>query len=137
MPKKNKEINNEVIQILTSKIKKIKQYMKESDKKNNNSISLIFQKKKLEGKNIILTQNLKNKEENNFHNPQTERLKNKITKNIIKNGINNNDNIISENKIKNIYINNNYIKNNKKNNNRQKKKKISNERTIFGNTSRY
>ena len=43
----DKVINNEVIEVLTNKINKIKQYMKESDKKNKNSISQIFKKKKL------------------------------------------------------------------------------------------
>ena len=119
--KNNNEINNEVIEILTSKINKIKEYMKESDKKNKNTISHIFKKKKTDAKKINLAQGLTNIEENNIYNPQTERLKNKGNKNPIKNEINHKDNNISEKKIKSIYVNNN-----NKNYNITKKKKISN-----------
>ena len=45
-----KVINNKVIEVLTNKINQIKEYIKESDKKNKNSISHIFRKKKLEEK---------------------------------------------------------------------------------------
>ena len=98
--------------------------MKESDKKNKNTISHIFKKKKTDG----IKMNLAQEEENNTHNPLTERLKNKANKNQIKNEINNKDNIISEKKIKSIYVNNN-----NKNYNITKNKKISN---IFNNNKK-
>ena len=53
----DKIINNKVIEILTNKINQIKEYMKESDKKNKNSISHIFRKKKVGRKKILLKEN--------------------------------------------------------------------------------
>ena len=117
------DINNKVIEILTHKINKIKQYMKESDKKNKNSISHIFKKKKIESQNIFSIQKNEDFSENNT--PLfSERRKNKLIKNKINNTLNNKNDIVSEKKIKNIYINNNFI--NKNNNNLEKSKKISN-----------
>ena len=48
-----KVINNKVIEVLTNKINQIKEYIKESDKKNKNSISHIFRKKKVGRKKIL------------------------------------------------------------------------------------
>ena len=48
-----KVINNKVIESLTNKINQIKEYIKESDKKNQNSISHIFRKKKVGRKKIL------------------------------------------------------------------------------------
>ena len=45
--------NNEAIEILTNKINKIKQYMKESEQKDANSMSHIFKKKKVDRKKCI------------------------------------------------------------------------------------
>ena len=115
------DANTEVIQILTNKINTIKQFMKESDKKNINSISQIFKKKKIDRKNIIIKQNSKNNEKNN--KPLlSDRKKNKIKLNKINNTVNNNE-IASENRVKNIYINNNFNNNKKDNNVITKKKK--------------
>ena len=49
----NKALNNKVIEVLTNKINQIKEYIKESDKKNKNSISHIFRKKKVGRKKIL------------------------------------------------------------------------------------
>ena len=120
---KKNYINCEVIEILTDKINKIKEYMKESDKKNTNAISQIFQKKKIEKKNIISNHIGKNKEDNiDNKNILSERKRN----NLVKNKITKNNNIITENnKVKNIYLNNNFIKKNKKINKSKKNKKIN------------
>ena len=48
-----KVINTKVIEVLTNKINKIKEFMRESDKKNQNSISHIFRKKKVGRKKIL------------------------------------------------------------------------------------
>ena len=112
------DINTEVIQILTNKINTIKKFMKETDKKNINSISQIFKRKKVDRKNIIIKQNLKNNEKNNKL-LLSERKGNNIKQNKINNAPIYNE-ITSERRIKNIYINNNF------NNNKLKKKKNNN-----------
>ena len=118
------DINTKVIELLTNKINKIKQYMKESDKKNKESISHIFKKKKIESKNIFSIQKNEEVSENNtllF----SERARNNLINNKINNTLNNKNDISSEKKIKNIYINNNFI--NKKKNNPEKRKKLNND----------
>jgi hypothetical protein len=115
------DINNEAIEILTNKINKIKQYMKESDKNDMNSISHIFKKKKI-NKNVTSTQNLKTRDEyysNNYIQRDT-------TRNILINSNMNNtmiNNINSGKIIKNIYINKNLINKSKKSNNLERKQK--------------
>ena len=112
--------NNEAIEILTNKINKIKQYMKESDKRDVNSISHIFKKKKVDRKNIICTQNVFLKDESNGIQ-LSERTRNRLNKSKVNNTINNIDNNFSEKKIKSIYINNNFNHNNEKNIDKQKR----------------
>ena len=115
------DINNEAIEILTNKINKIKQYMKESDKNDMNSISHIFKKKKI-NKNVTSTQNLKTRDEyysNNYIQRDT-------TRNILINSNMNNtmiNNINSGKIIKNIYINKKLINKSTKNNNVERKEK--------------
>ena len=124
---KNNYINCEVIEILTDKINKIKEFIKESDKKNINSITHIFNNKKVEKKKIISEHICRNKDDKiDNKNILSERTRNKLTKNKINKTLNNN-NIITENNniIKNIYLNNNLNKNDKKFNNSKKKKKIN------------
>ena len=118
------DINTKVIEILTNKINKIKQYMKESDKKNKNSISHIFKKKKIEFKNIFPNQINENVSENNTQ-LFSERTRNKLIKNKTNNTLNNKNDNIHDKKVKNIYINNNYINN--KNKYLAKKKKTIND----------
>ena len=116
--------NNEAIEILTNKINKIKQYMKESEQKDANSISHIFKKKKVDRKNVFSSQNIFSKEDNNGI-PFTERTRNKINNNKVNNTINNIENNFGDKKIKSIFINNNFkYKNN--NNNKEKHKRLSN-----------
>jgi hypothetical protein len=115
------DINNEAIEILTNKINKIKQYMKESDKNDMNSISHIFKKKKI-NKNVTSTQNLKTRDEyysNNYI--QIDRNRNILINSNMNNTMINNIN--SGKIIKNIYINKNLINKNKNNNNVERKQK--------------
>ena len=117
------DINNEAIEMLTNKINKIKQYMRESDKNDANSISHIFKKKKI-NKNVTSTQNLKTRDE--FYNNNCIERDRTRTRNILINSNMNNtmiNNINSGKIIKNIYINKNLINKSKKNNNIETKQK--------------
>ena len=118
-------INNEAIEILTNKINKIKQYIKESDQKDVNSISHIFQKKKINRKNVVSSQNIFSKEESNGIQ-LSDRTRNKYNTNKANNTINNIENNFGEKKIKSIFINNNYKYKND-NNNLEKQKRMSND----------
>ena len=69
-----KVINNKVIEVLTNKINQMKEYIKESDKKNKNSISHIFRKKKVGRKKIL-------NEKNEIKYGLTERETNKYSTN--------------------------------------------------------
>jgi len=69
-----KVINNKVIEVLTNKINQMKEYIKESDKKNKNSISHIFRKKKVGRKKIL-------NEKNEIKYGLTERERNKFSTN--------------------------------------------------------
>ena len=107
------DINNEAIEILTNKINRIKQYMKESDRNNMNSISQIFKKKKI-NKNVTSTQNLKTRDEYYNNYIQSDRTRNILSNNNMNNTMINNIN--SGKIIKNIYINKNLINKSKNNN---------------------
>ena len=135
-----KEINNKVIEILTNKINKIKEYIKESDKKNKNSISHIFRKKKVGRKKVLkdnddiigmkfgLTERVRNYKLN-LNNETSDKkkkiedqLKNnkiiiKIDKNLIKNNDKNKKTSTSQNKKVNKTSKNNKIKNIRNKNN--------------------
>ena len=130
------DINNEAIEILTNKINKIKQYMKESDKNDMNSISHIFKKKKI-NKNVTSTQNLKTRDEY-YSNNYIQRDR---TRNILINSNMNNtmiNNINSGKIIKNIYINKNLINKSKKSNNMERKQKSQiNTNYINNNNNNY
>ena len=107
-----KVINNKVIEVLTNKINQIKEYIKESDKKNKNSISHIFRKKKVGRKKILkdndeiigmrygLTEREGNKRSSgklNLNNEISDQKKKKIIK--IEPNIKNNKKIIKKEKI--------------------------------------
>ena len=107
-----KVINNKVIEVLTNKINQIKEYLKESDKKNKNSISHIFRKKKVGRKKILkdndeiigmrygLTEREGNKRSSgklNLNNEISDQKKKKIIK--IEPNIKNNKKIIKKEKI--------------------------------------
>ena len=108
------ESNKEEIEYLTNKINEIKQYIKETDKKEINVISHIFKRKKINKKNLTSTQNLKKKNDNIVNNmTKNDKTRNKIKENKINNTMNNIDN---RKIIKNIYVNNNLVNRIKKNN---------------------
>ena len=114
-----KVINNKVIEVLTNKINQIKEYIKESDKKNKNSISHIFRKKKVGRKKILkdndeligikygLTEREGNKRSSGKLNLNNEISDKKNKKIKIEPNIKSNKKIIKTNKIQ--------IKNNDKN----------------------
>ena len=126
-----KSMNNKVIEVLTNKINQIKEYIKESDKKNKNSISHIFRKKRVGRKKILkdndeitgikygLTEREGNKSINNkfiINNEISEQKKKKIK---IEQSTKSNKKIIKKDKIQ--------IKNDDKNNksSNSKSKKIN------------
>ena len=138
-----KEINNKVIEILTNKINKIKEYIKESDKKNKNSISHIFRKKKVGRKKVLkdnddiigmkfgLTERVRNYKLN-LNNETSDKKKKiekhedqlksnkiiiKIDKNLIKSNDKNKKTSTSQNKKVNKTSKNNKIKNVRNKNN--------------------
>ena len=150
-----KVINNKVIESLTNKINKIKEYIKESDKKNQNSISHIFRKKKVGRKKIIkknddiismkygLTERVRNNKLNLNNDTPDKKIKNinaeevfknnkriiKIDKNKVKNDDKNKIASNSKNKKVNRINKNNKIKNIRNKNN------INNANNYFSDTN--
>ena len=126
-----KSMNNKVIEVLTNKINQIKEYIKESDKKNKNSISHIFRKKRVGRKKILkdndeitgikygLTEREGNKSINNKFNLNNEISEQKKKKIKIEQSTKSNKKIIKKDKIQ--------IKNDDKNNksSNSKSKKIN------------
>ena len=151
----NKTINNKVIEILTNKINQIKEYIKESDKKNKNSISHIFMKKKVGRKKVLkdnddiigmkygLTERVRNyklslnneisdkKKKIEKHEEQLKNNKNiiKLDKNPIKNSDKSKKTNTSQNKKINKTSKNNKIKNIRNKNN------INNGNNYFSDTN--
>ena len=151
----NKTINNKVIEILTNKINQIKEYIKESDKKNKNSISHIFMKKKVGRKKVLkdnddiigmkygLTERVRNyklslnneisdkKKKIEKHEEQLKNNKNiiKLDKNPIKNNDTSKKTNTSQNKKINKTSKNNKIKNIRNKNN------INNGNNYFSDTN--
>ena len=150
-----KVINNKVIESLTNKINQIKEYIKESDKKNQNSISHIFRKKKVGRKKIIkenddiismkygLTERVRNNKLNLNNDTPDKKIKNinaeevfknnkriiKIDKNKVKNDDKNKIASNSKNKKVNRINKNNKIKNIRNKNN------INNANNYFSDTN--
>ena len=128
---KKKDVNYKNIELLTNKINQIKEYIKEIDQKNKNSLSHIFRKKKVGRKKILKN----NDEDFTMKYGLTERLRNKNNINLNLNSDNldkKNKNIkIEENKKSNkniIKIEKKQIKNidkTKKINNNNKNTKIN------------